>query len=208
MGTAHDEPGRIPVDDHAGIPVNDPGDATRVAAVRRALVDHVPAEPLESAARMRFLHELDRLPRPLDEAADPVHVTASAVVAGRRGTLLHRHKHLGLWLQPGGHLDPGEDPAEAARRETYEETGLRATWPSGAPTLIHVDVHEAARGHTHLDLRYLVLGPDADPAPPPGESPAVRWFTWDDAMALADASLAGALRSARRHLTEEGRGGG
>jgi 8-oxo-dGTP pyrophosphatase MutT (NUDIX family) len=185
-----------------------PRDAARVAALRRNLVLHIPADGRERTARARFLGELDRLPRPLDEAADPVHVTASAVVAGRRGTLLHRHKRLGLWLQPGGHIDPGEDPADAARRETTEETGLPVTWPAGAPTLIHVDVHDTARGHTHLDLRYLAVGPDADPAPPPGESQEVRWFSWDEALTVADTSLAGALNAARRHLSSVGGCGG
>ena len=45
------------------------------------------------------------------------------------------------------------------------------THPPGGPRLIHVDVHDAAHGHTHLDLRYLLVAPDRDPAPPPGESP-------------------------------------
>lgn len=30
----------------------------------------------------------------------------------------------GLWQTPGGKIDPGETPVEAAVRETYEETGL------------------------------------------------------------------------------------
>ncbi|HUG61822.1 MAG TPA: NUDIX domain-containing protein [Methylomirabilota bacterium] len=30
----------------------------------------------------------------------------------------------GLWTFPGGHVDPGEAVAEAARREAMEETGL------------------------------------------------------------------------------------
>ena len=43
--------------------------------------------------------------------------------------------------------------------------------PAAGPRLIHLDVHEAALGHTHLDLRYLLLGADDDPQPPAGESP-------------------------------------
>jgi 8-oxo-dGTP pyrophosphatase MutT (NUDIX family) len=31
------------------------------------------------------------------------------------------------WITPGGGIDPGETPREAAVRELYEETGLRVT---------------------------------------------------------------------------------
>jgi 8-oxo-dGTP pyrophosphatase MutT (NUDIX family) len=164
----------------------------------RALVEgHEPASPREVAARERFLAELDVLDSPCDEYAAPTHVTASGIVVGQRGTVLHRHKRLGIWMQPGGHIDPGETPAVAARREANEELGLGVEHPGAGPRLIHLDVHEAALGHTHLDLRYLLLGEDADPEPPPGESPEARWCEWDEAAALADPALADALPLAR-----------
>jgi len=142
--------------------------------------------------------DLERLASPFDEHAGLEHVTGSAVVVGRRGTVLHMHKRLHRWLQPGGHLQPGEEPSAAALRESREETGLELTHPDNGPRLIHVDVHDAAHGHTHLDLRYLLMASDRDPSPPPGESPEARWFEWEEAADVADEALVGALRSARR----------
>ncbi len=162
----------------------------------------VDAHPAGDAREARSLVDVQAYLRgladPFDRHAGPVHVTASAVVVGVRGVLLHRHRRLHRWLQPGGHLDPGERPEDGARRECTEETGLEVRHPAAGPVLVHVDVHDAADGHVHLDLRYLVFGPDADPAPPPGESQEVAWFTWEAAAALADETLVGALRTARR----------
>lgn len=144
-----------------------------------------------------FLAETARLDRPFDEHADPVHVTASAIVVGERGTVLHLHKRLGLWLQPGGHIEAGEAPADAALREAAEETGLPVSHPPGGPRFVHVDVHPGPKGHTHLDVRYLIYAPDVDPDPGEDESPFVRWFDFDEAIALADDGLRGALVSLR-----------
>jgi 8-oxo-dGTP pyrophosphatase MutT (NUDIX family) len=168
--------------------------AVDLASIVRA---HQPADERERAAQARFLVELARLASPCDEHADPTHVTASGIVVGRRGTVLHLHKRLGRWMQPGGHIDPGETPPVAARREALEELGLAVDHPAGGPHLLHLDVHEAALGHTHLDLRYLLVGDDADPHPPPGESPEARWFGWDEATAAADEALVGGLGLAR-----------
>ena len=33
------------------------------------------------------------------------------------------HKERDTWESPGGHIDEGETPLEAAERELYEETG-------------------------------------------------------------------------------------
>jgi 8-oxo-dGTP pyrophosphatase MutT (NUDIX family) len=178
----------------------DGGDGHRglVEGVRAGLEGHPTADAREARSKQWVLGALAELGQPFDEHAGPVHVTASAVVVGPRGTVLHLHKRLGRWLQPGGHLNPGEGPWEAARREAEEETGLRLSHLAEGPRLIHVDVHPAANGHTHLDLRYLVLASDEDPVPPPGESPVARWFGWDEAVAEADDALVGALLAARR----------
>jgi 8-oxo-dGTP pyrophosphatase MutT (NUDIX family) len=171
-----------------------------LAVVAESVVGRRPVDGREARSRHRFLVALGRLPAPFDRHADPTHVTGSAVVLGPAGVLLHRHKRLGLWLQPGGHLEPGETPWAAARREAEEETGLHfAPWADGAPRLAHLDVHPGGGGHTHLDLRYL-LHVQGDPSPRPAadESQDVRWFSWPDAIATADPGLSGLLRRLRR----------
>src|SRR5437763_14866929 len=39
---------------------------------------------------------------------------------------LVQHPRLCRWMLPGGHVEPHENPAEAALREVQEETGLAA----------------------------------------------------------------------------------
>ena len=48
-----------------------------------------------------------------------------AVRDGDGRLLLARHAEGDVWLLPGGTVEPGEVPADAAMREMWEETGLR-----------------------------------------------------------------------------------
>jgi ADP-ribose pyrophosphatase YjhB (NUDIX family) len=154
--------------------------------VRQSVAGKQAIDDGERECIAEFLRRFDALPRPFDEHADPVHVTGSAIVVGPRGVILVKHKSLGIWLQPGGHVEPGETPADGSLREAHEETGLDVAFANGSPQLVHVDVHPGPRGHTHLDLRYLVEAGDREPRPPEDESQDVAWFEWDAAVARAD----------------------
>lgn len=89
----------------------------------------------------------------------------SAFVVWRGKVLLHRHRKLGLWLPPGGHVEVGELPDEAAVREVREEAGVsvelvgeRAVDAPGPVQLVRprgVQLESIGPGHEHIDLVYL-----------------------------------------------------
>jgi 8-oxo-dGTP pyrophosphatase MutT (NUDIX family) len=100
------------------------------------------------------------------EHYDPGHVTASAVVLSPESgsVVLVFHERLERWLQPGGHIEPGDRTlAGAARREVQEETGLDVLLD--APCLVGLDVHEIPAtqdepAHLHYDLMFCFTAAD------------------------------------------------
>ena len=166
-----------------------------------AVNDRSPVDEVERRDIARFVTEVGRLAEPFDRYADPVHVTGSGFVVGPLGIVLLRHLKIGTWLQPGGHLDPGETPWDAARREVVEETGMHVDFLDGTPELAHVSVHDVPDGHIHLDLRYLFDGGAMVPAPPAEESQDVHWFAWDQAIGIAEPSLTTILEHLRERFT-------
>jgi 8-oxo-dGTP pyrophosphatase MutT (NUDIX family) len=192
--------------------------AAVLARLRRDVLARQPVDDRERRSVGAFIEAYDRLDEPFSQESDLVHVTGSALVVGPRGVVLLKHKRLGFWLQPGGHIDPGETPWGAALREAQEETGLAVRFAEGladgsdgsgavddegVPPLLHVDVHAGGRGHTHLDVRYLLDGGVADPNPPEGESQEIGWYDWDAAVEQADSGLEGILRHLQRDLSRD-----
>jgi 8-oxo-dGTP pyrophosphatase MutT (NUDIX family) len=153
-----------------------------------------PVDDKEARSILATLARLDWPGDPFDEHANDHHLTASAFVVSSRGLILHRHRRLDKWLQPGGHVDEGEGPEAAALRETLEETGLVARHVDPVE-LFHVDVHPGPRGHTHYDLRYVVTSEPLEPRPPRGESPDVFWFDFDAARERAEPDLGPVLEN-------------
>lgn len=50
--------------------------------------------------------------------------TAGGVVLNKKGQVLVVNQRSNSWSLPKGHIDPGENAFEAAKREIYEESGI------------------------------------------------------------------------------------
>jgi 8-oxo-dGTP pyrophosphatase MutT (NUDIX family) len=178
----------------------------------RALLDeletHVPADEQERVSLERIRSLLSTAPDPFTRA-ETDHITASAIVARPSGEafLLIHHRRLDRWLQPGGHVDPG-DPSvfETARREAREETGVTDLEAPFGPRVLDVDVHpippSAERpAHVHFDLRHLLTTRADSFTVQLEEVRRAAWFTLEEALAAGvDESVARALNKARAAL--------
>ncbi len=96
------------------------------------------------------------------------HFTVSGFLSHDGRTALHWHR-LGLWLPPGGHIEPNEDPIQAVLREIEEETGVEAIIvPTSTPyrhddprqlpppvTVGVYEIDEPGNPHEHIDFVYF-----------------------------------------------------
>jgi 8-oxo-dGTP pyrophosphatase MutT (NUDIX family) len=130
---------------------------------------------------------------------DPGHFTASAFVLSpdRDALLLILHQKLGLWLQPGGHLEPEDgDVVAAARRELGEEVGL-ADAELLDSEMLDIDVHRippsSQPAHRHFDVRFLFRAHDRR-LTAQSDAVAARWVPLAEVpSATSDASVQRAI---------------
>ena len=129
--------------------------------------------------------------------------TVAVFVVSKAHVLLHFHRKLGFWLPPGGHIEPGELPDEAAIREVQEETGvqialvgpkaLEVDYPRQLAQPQGIQLEDISPGHQHIDLVYFAA-PDV-PLQPIDEEFALRdRVGWYDRAALASIGLNDEIR--------------
>ena len=135
---------------------------------------------------------------------------ATGYVVRNGKTLLLKHKKLGMWLPPGGHIDEGETPDEACLREIFEETGLPAeiASPRRAPDPAdgrvrylhvpdHVQLEDIPNHPQHIDFIYFCRVGEGVVTLAEREHEGMRWFSLEDLEKDPDLSeevrLTGAL---------------
>ena len=177
--------------------------------LRRQLEVFVPADDAEALHRRRMLELIDSAIHGSDPFSrghfTPGHFTASAFVLSPdlRRLLLIFHSKFHRWLQPGGHIDPGDaHVASAARREVLEEAGLEVQLRVLDP--FDLDIHaipaNAAKNepaHEHFDVRFLFVA-SADAHVAGSDAKEARWVPLDQVtQELTDASVTRAVRKLR-----------
>ncbi|GAA4923932.1 NUDIX hydrolase [Actinoplanes utahensis] len=136
-------------------------------------------------ARKRTLDLLADGPAAMTRAHRIGHVTASAlIVDDTERILLCLHGRLNLWMQLGGHCEPGDETlAAAALREATEESGIPGLILD--PTPIDIDIHDVRCGahdgapaepSTHYDVRFMLRAPKGSVEQISDESSALAWF--------------------------------
>jgi 8-oxo-dGTP diphosphatase len=117
-----------------------------------------------------------------DSGVVPANLGAGAVLVDLgdvepRALLLRRCKPpVGLWENPGGMLEEGEDFEACARRELYEETGVRARiadpwWARVEPW------HSPDDPELYAGVGFLARHTGGEVAPEPAAHDASRWVT-------------------------------
>ena len=166
-----------------------------------AIVPGDEPEARHRAATLDWLRATDDVYRRVKPATPPRHLVSYVVPTDPDdgSVLLVAHRNAGLWLPPGGHVDPDEHPAGTARRELAEELGVAGA--AARPEFLTVTTTVGIdAGHTDVGLWFpAVVHRSARLVPDAAEFAEVRW--WSRA-GIAAAGPAGFDPHLARYLTK------
>lgn len=163
------------------------------AADVRTLVERLPAHDALAAshreAALAWLASTDDVFRRQKPATPAPHLVGYFVVVdpASGSLLLADHRLSGLWLPTGGHVEPGEHPADTVRREVVEELGVPAVFAVPDPVLLTWTPTVGPDSHVDVSLWYVLHARrDTAFAWDEREFRAVRWWSPSDVRAFED----------------------
>lgn len=129
-----------------------------------SLIERIaPLDPLEASHKKSVLDWIATntpLCRTEKPATPPKHLVsyASLLDLETKTLLLVDHKKAGLWLPPGGHVEPNEHPKKTACRELEEELGVKLPLLQEDPLfLTATETIGMTAGHVDVSLWYVFL---------------------------------------------------
>jgi 8-oxo-dGTP diphosphatase len=154
-----------------------------VAAVSALVTALVPGDATEAEQRadtLAWLAATDDVYRRIKPAIPPRHLVSYVVPIDPDdgAILLVDHVNAGLWLPPGGHVEPDEHPTETARREAAEELGLTSGCADSPAFLTITRTVGVDAGHDDVSLWFTATVRRSDPLVlDPDEFRAARWWS-------------------------------
>ena len=148
---------------------------------------------------------------------EKIDFTVEVFIVHENAVLLRKHDKYKIWLSIGGHIEPDEDPIEAAIREVKEETGLEVEI---AGETLHfndgenyeelippkfLNRHSINDTHEHVAMTYFARTDSRQITQGDIEvSDEIRWFTdkeLDDPQYAIRESIKHYAKSALKELT-------
>lgn len=118
----------------------------------------------EEQSRLATIEFLKQNTNCYDRSNKNGHITAGALVCDANGNiLLNHHKITNMWFQFGGHSDGSSNSFEVAKREVFEESGIRDFLSQSddildvANNVVDARPEKDEPQHTHYDINFLFI---------------------------------------------------
>lgn len=104
----------------------------------------------------------------------------AVVLSDKREILLVHSRDTAQWMPIGGMIEPGEEPADAAVREIFEETSVRAIPEKLVAIYAGPDVQYSNGDRVHyITIVFLCRAISGNPHPHDDENTEARYFPLD-----------------------------